>query len=188
VPGTRSALRSLALLARTAPDWLRTAWWGLVGARVGPAVEIVQAVIVREGAVLLALRRDLRGWELPGGNIDPGEVPEAALCREVREETGLELTDLALSGVYRRSGFLPHRARVYRCVAAEGALLPSDETPRLAWWPLAALPPGLLPWCRQPLADALAGCVTPFERSERLGLRAILDAARIDLQARLRGD
>jgi len=187
VSGARSVLRAAALLARTAPDWLLTAWWGLVGARVGPPIEIVQAVIVREGSVLLALRRNLRGWELPGGNIARGEAPEAALCREVREETGLELTSLALAGVYRRSGFLPHRARVYRCVAADGAPRPSDETPRVAWWPIAALPPGLLPWCRQPLADALAGRAVPFERSERQGLRAILASARIDLRERLRG-
>ena len=186
--GTRSVLRAAGLLARTAPDWLRTAWWGLVGARVGAPVEVVQAVIVREGAVLLALRRDLRGWELPGGNIDAGELPEAALRREVREETGLELTSLTLSGVYLRRGFLPHRARVYRCAAAEGTLQPSDETPRVAWWPLAALPPGLLPWCRQPLADALTGRAIPFERSQRQGLGAILAAARIDLRARLRGE
>ena len=145
-------------------------------------------MIVREGAVLLALRRDLRGWELPGGNIDPGEAPETALRREVLEETGLELSTLALCGVYRRSGFLPHRARVYRCVAAPGALRPSDETPRVAWWPIATLPPDLLPWCRQPLADALAGSAVPFERSERQGVRAILESARIDLRARLRGE
>jgi ADP-ribose pyrophosphatase YjhB (NUDIX family) len=179
---------ALALLARTAPDWALTAWWGLVGARVGPPVEIVQAVIRRDGEVLLALRRDLRGWELPGGNLEAGEAPEAALRREVLEETGLEVTIESLAGVYRRTGFLPHRARVYRCRAAAGTPRPSDETPRVAWWPAAALPPGLLPWCRQPLADALAGGAAPAERCERQGLRAILAAARIDLAARLRGE
>jgi 8-oxo-dGTP pyrophosphatase MutT (NUDIX family) len=185
----RSGLRSLALLLRTAPDWFLTAWWGLLGARIGAPVEIVQAVIVREGAVLLARRRDLRGWELPGGNVMPGEDPERALHREVLEETGFDVRVVDLSGVYLRSGFLPHRACVYRCRVVGGALRPSDETPELGWWPVASLPQGLLPWCRTPLADALAPpSPAPAERSERLGLAAILESARIDLLARLRGE
>jgi len=188
VKAERSGLRSFVLLLRTAPDWFLTAWWGLLGARIGPPVEIVQAVIVRDGAVLLARRRDLRGWELPGGNVIPGEEPEAALRREVIEETGLEASVEGLSGVYVRSGFLPHRATVYRCRAEGGALRPSEETPEVAWWPVASLPPGLLPWCRTPLADALAARATACERHERLGISAILESARIDLRARLRGD
>jgi ADP-ribose pyrophosphatase YjhB (NUDIX family) len=184
----RGFLRRFGLLLRTAPDWFLTAWWGLAASRIGPPVEIVQAVIVQGGAVLLARRRDLRGWELPGGNVIPGEDPEDALLREVLEETGVEVRIETLSGVYLRSGFLPHRACVYRCSAERGAARPSEETPQVAWWPVASLPPGLLPWCRAPLADALAAPAAPVERSERLGLAAILESARIDLRARLRGE
>lgn len=187
--GGRGALRSLGLLLRTAPDWVVTAWWGVFGARIGTPIEIVQAVIVREGAVLLARRRNLRGWELPGGNVNPGEPAEAALRREVVEETGLDVHVESLSGVYQRSGFLPHRARVYRCRVLGGTLRPSDETPQLAWWPLGAPPEGLLPWCRTPLADALVATpAAPAQRHERLGMAAILASARIDLRARLRGE
>jgi len=139
------ALRRLGLLARTAPDYLLTAFWGTVGSRVGPPVEIVQAVVVHEGAVLLALRRDLRGWELPGGNVIPGEQQEDALRREVWEETGIEIALEGLVAVYRRVGFLPHRALVWRCRATGGALRPSEETPRVRWWPTGALPPASSP-------------------------------------------
>lgn len=184
----RALLRRTGLLGLVVPHWVRTAWWGIVGARVGAPVEVAQAVVLREGRVLLALRRDVRGWELPGGNLLPGEPPEAGLRREVFEETGLEVEIERLTGTYRRSGFLPHRARVYRCRVLGGELRPSDETPRVAWFPAGALPAGLLPWCRAPLADALGAASEPVERSERQGLRQIADAAHIDLRARLRGD
>jgi 8-oxo-dGTP diphosphatase len=58
----------------------------------------VAAVIVRDGRVLM-VRERRRGptgrhdgaeyWVLPGGGIEPGETPEEAVAREVREEVGL---------------------------------------------------------------------------------------------------
>ena len=135
-------------------NWFLIAFWGLIGSRVGPPVEIVQAVIVRDGAVLLGRRRDLRGWELPGGNVIPGEDPEDALRREVLEETGVEVRVEALAGVYLRSGFLPHRASVYRCRAERGSARPSDETPQVAWWPVAS--PSPTPIAPRPPATPLA--------------------------------
>lgn len=180
--------RRLVLAAALVPHWARTAWLGLLRAHLGRPVEIVQGVVLREGEVLLTLRRDLRGWELPGGNLLAGEDPEAAARREVLEETGVEIELLGLAGTYHRSGFLPHRARVYRARALGGSPTPSDETPRVAWWPVGALPDSILPWCRAPLADALAGAERPVERRERQGLREILESARIDLRARWRGE
>ena len=52
------------------------------------------ALIDPDGRVLLAQRpegKSLAGlWEFPGGKVDPGETPEAALIRELREELGSE--------------------------------------------------------------------------------------------------
>jgi 8-oxo-dGTP diphosphatase len=52
------------------------------------------ALIDPEGRILLAQRpagKSLAGlWEFPGGKVDPGETPEAALIRELREELGIE--------------------------------------------------------------------------------------------------
>ena len=52
------------------------------------------ALIDPGGRVLLAQRpegKSLAGlWEFPGGKVDPGETPEAALIRELREELGIE--------------------------------------------------------------------------------------------------
>ncbi|KIC40422.1 NTP pyrophosphohydrolase [Ruegeria sp. ANG-R] len=52
------------------------------------------ALIDIEGRVLLAQRpegKSMAGlWEFPGGKIEPGETPEAALIRELHEELGID--------------------------------------------------------------------------------------------------
>ena len=51
------------------------------------------ALVDRDGRVLLAQRpagKSMAGlWEFPGGKIEPGESPEAALIRELEEELGI---------------------------------------------------------------------------------------------------
>ncbi len=52
------------------------------------------ALIDADGRVLLAQRpegKSLAGlWEFPGGKVEPGETPEAALIRELHEEIGID--------------------------------------------------------------------------------------------------
>ena len=59
-------------------------------------VRVAAAVVWREGRLLLT-QRPPGGplglqWELPGGKIEPGESPEHALVRELREELGVDAT------------------------------------------------------------------------------------------------
>lgn len=55
-------------------------------------------IINEKGEVLLLdhVLRPVSGWGLPGGFLDVGEQPETTLRRELREETGIELTDVRL--------------------------------------------------------------------------------------------
>ena len=58
-------------------------------------VSVVAAVILREGRVFATQRgygpwKDY--WEFPGGKIEPGETPEEALRREIREELETEIS------------------------------------------------------------------------------------------------
>jgi len=57
-------------------------------------MEVVAAVIERDGQILIGQRkgggRHALKWEFPGGKVEPGEGPRAALARELREELGME--------------------------------------------------------------------------------------------------
>ncbi len=60
-------------------------------------VQIGAALIRRGEDVLLVQQTDplvkVPGWSLPGGQVEPGELPHEAMIREVHEETGLEVLD-----------------------------------------------------------------------------------------------
>ena len=62
---------------------------------------VAVALVDPDGRVLLARRppgKALAGlWEFPGGKVDPGERPEAALIRELREELGIETDEACLA-------------------------------------------------------------------------------------------
>ena len=58
-------------------------------------IEVVAAIIIKDNQVFATQRGygQWQGWwEFPGGKIEPGETPEAALTREIREELNAEIT------------------------------------------------------------------------------------------------
>ncbi len=67
-----------------------------------PTVLVVAAALVdADGRVLIAQRpegKQLAGlWEFPGGKVDPGERPEEALIRELREELDIGVAEACLA-------------------------------------------------------------------------------------------
>lgn len=101
------------------------------------------ALIIEHGRVLMVERgrEPLKGWwSLPGGVVETGELLEAALRREVREETGLEVEILHLVEIFER--IMPDAAGQpeyhfvladYICRPAGGELCAADDASAVAW-------------------------------------------------------
>jgi mutator protein MutT len=102
-----------------------------------PCLEIVAALIEKEGDFLLAQRLpdDAYGsyWEFPGGSIEPGETPEEALRREMQEELGVDVTVGTRVAVYEdESPELKIRVALYECLITGGEPLPL-ECSQVCW-------------------------------------------------------
>ncbi len=80
-------------------------------------------------------------WALPGGYLEWDESLEEAVKREVKEETGLEVSSLQLIGVYSLPGRHPKQVvNISYLVEAEGKLLPGDDAVRVKWFDTQDLP------------------------------------------------
>ena len=97
------------------------------------------ALLDADGRVLIAQRpegKSLAGlWEFPGGKVEPGEAPEAALIRELAEELGIVTQAACLAPLtfasHAYDGFhllMP----LYACRKWQGIARP-QEGQRLAW-------------------------------------------------------
>ncbi|MEM0978045.1 MAG: NUDIX hydrolase [Pseudomonadota bacterium] len=111
----------------------------------------VYAIIQKGRSILLTEQAD-PGPEiqLPGGGIDPGESPLAALHREVFEETGWRIAAPRRLGAYKRYAYMPEydlwarKICIIYSVQAVRALGPPREEGHRALWTDAVTAPDLL--------------------------------------------
>ena len=100
---------------------------------------VAAALVDAEGRVLLQQRspgRQMEGlWEFPGGKLDAGETPEAALVRELHEELGISVSEASLAPAAFASAPLGERHLIlllYVCRSWSGAPRPLDAS-ALSW-------------------------------------------------------
>ena len=97
------------------------------------------ALVDPDGRVLISQRPEGKAmaglWEFPGGKVEPGERPEGALIRELREELGIDVTEACLAPLTFASHGYPSfhlLMPLYVCRRWKGEIRPS-EGQRVAW-------------------------------------------------------
>jgi 8-oxo-dGTP pyrophosphatase MutT (NUDIX family) len=135
---------------------------------------VAMAIVVQDGKALMTHRRYREPafqWNFVSGEVEPGEIPEQAALREVREETGLEVA------IEHRLGdrIQPVSKRhmyyfICRVVGGDLDLVDHEENVAVAWCTLdevyqhfeelAQIPGGMYP----PLFEYLDRVLTPVER------------------------
>ena len=128
-------------------------------------IQVAAALILQEGRYLLTKRKGdvhLGGfWEFPGGKREPDESLVECLCREVREELGIEITKPVLFQVIRHD--YPERAvelHFFRCSIRDGQPRPLGCAD-FRWVTPEELPQFPLPPADLPLVEALRRAKRP---------------------------
>jgi len=128
-----------------------------------PTVLVVAVALIDvDGRVLIARRpegKQLAGlWEFPGGKVEPGERPEAALIRELREELGIEVSESCLAPfVFASHAYDSFHLLMplYLCRRWEGTVVAREHSAlawvkpdRLADYPMPPADDPLVAWLR----------------------------------------
>jgi 8-oxo-dGTP diphosphatase len=135
---------------------------GTADVEKNPTMTVVAAALVDgEGRVLLQQRlpdRAMAGlWEFPGGKVEPGERPEAALIRELHEELGIAVDGACLAPAAFASAENGNRHMLlllYICRKWGGAPRPLDAA-ALQWVRPAAMFALAMPPADRPLIGLL---------------------------------
>ncbi|MEV4098280.1 NUDIX hydrolase [Streptosporangium saharense] len=99
---------------------------------MGHSVSVAGVILDGQGRALLVQRRDNGHWEAPGGVLERDEDITTGLVREVREETGLIVEPVALTGVYKNMTRAVV-ALVFRCRPIGGHLTTNHESRAFRW-------------------------------------------------------
>lgn len=128
---------------------------------------VAAALVDGDGRVLLQQRaadRSMAGlWEFPGGKVETGEIPEAALARELEEELGIAVHAADLEPAAFASAFVGpcHMTLLlYLCRRWLGEPRPLDAS-ALAWLRPAEMRPAEMPPADGPLIGLLAKLIEP---------------------------
>ena len=101
-----------------------------------------------QGGRVLFVQHPTRGWEIPGGHVEIGETPQAALMRELKEETGLEGEVIKWNTTYYAKGWVGHV--VVETMDNDSWKVKDEKVLHVKWW--SEIPP-LIEWTKEEFSD-----------------------------------
>ena len=113
-------------------------------ALVAPVVlGVAGAIFAPDGRVLLIKQSYTKGWRFPGGGVDRGEEPHAAVLRELAEEVGFSGGEAEFFGLYSRpAGWATNVVALYRVTGGTVAFRPKWEIREVCYADPLAPPEG----------------------------------------------
>jgi 8-oxo-dGTP pyrophosphatase MutT (NUDIX family) len=122
----------------------------------------VRVMMIENRKVMLIRQTYMPGWFMPGGGLKRGETLEQAARREAKEETGAELGDLKLLGVYTNfTEWKTDHNIVFICKDFKITGNPDNEIAETHSFHLHELPEGLWPGHRHRLEEYQRGIANP---------------------------
>ncbi len=92
----------------------------------------VAGLVCNDKDEILLLKSPRRGWEYPGGMVEPGEALQDALIREIKEETGVDVEITGFIGICKN--IQKDIVNIdFSCKYAGGELTTSDESLDVKW-------------------------------------------------------
>lgn len=124
-----------------------------------PLLTVDVIIEVKGGVVLIKRKNPPPGWAIPGGFVDYGETIEAAVIREAKEETGLDITDVRQFHTYSDPGRDPrhHTVSTIFTAKASGTPVAADDAKDVGVYTKDNLPPDIAFDHRQILQDYFCG-------------------------------
>ncbi len=126
------------MIWRLFPGWLQN----LASRIIRPLFQVFAAAVIFDQNKNIFLVKTtyqrFHPWGLPGGALEYGEHPEEAVVREVREETGL---NVSIEKFLLVNSWLPDRVGLYYlCKIIDGTFCPSDEVSECDYFSVDNLP------------------------------------------------
>lgn len=96
-------------------------------------VGVFAAIFDDKNRILFCHRQDYDLWNLPGGKLEPDESPWDGVIREVKEETGLDVSVKRIAGIYHK----PEKSEIvfqFVCQVNGGKIILSDEADKIKYF------------------------------------------------------
>jgi 8-oxo-dGTP pyrophosphatase MutT (NUDIX family) len=123
----------------------------------------VRVMMIEKGRAWLVRQTYMPGWFMPGGGLQRGETLEQAARREAYEETGAELGEMKLMGVYTSfTDWKTDHNIVFFCENFKFTGKPDNEIAEARAFAFNELPEALWPGHRRRLEEYQAGTANPL--------------------------